>query len=387
MTTESQQTALFVSEPGFLDPAKSGGVQRCTLEYVALLKAAGFCVEHHAITATRSVISRLKARAGVDVYDLYGPELAQGIAASANRTRATLIALNQAYLLPVASELRVRCPSARIVVLSHGNESGDFLHETVRTERSASRSALDAARLGAMVRSEARGFMDVDAVLCLSETERQINLWLGAREAVTVPRTWTPQFLDWSPVRGRVGFVGALDHLPNTEGIGRVLDALADANTSDVEVRIVGGGGGGPELTRRFRGATYLGRLSDDELLAEASTWTLFLNPVWWYARGATTKLAQAISWGLPIVTSDPGTRGYEWSDGDLVTAETPEAMAAVIERVTRDPGVARSLRESVRRVTNSGPTINDVASKVRPCLVGADEPAAERVRWPQVIG
>ncbi len=381
-------TALFVTEPAFLDLSRAGGVQRCTLEYAALLEAAGFRVEPHPVAATRALGPRLRARAGIGAYDLYSPDLAAGVLRSVDRTGATLVALNQVYLLPAAREIRRLRPDLRLVVLSHGNESGDFLHEALRTDRASWQRARDQVRLGRMVAEEARGFQDVDAVLCLSETERQINLWLGAAAAVVVPRTWVPGFLDWAPVTGRVGFVGALDHLPNVEGIGQVLDALArmDASgvdTSGVEVRIVGGGGDGARLAERFAGATYLGRLSDAELEAEARTWALFLNPVWWYARGASTKLAQAIAWGLPVATSVPGMRGYEWSDGDLLVTETPDAVAAAAVAVTADPSRAEAVAAAVRRVAQSGPTLADVADRVRPVLSSRSGSPAVRLRWP----
>ncbi len=378
--------ALFVSEPAFLDPLRSGGVQRCSVEYAALLEAAGFAVHLHAVSSTRALEPRLKARAGIEAYDLYPASLARGVLDALDRTGATLVALNQVYLLPVVPEIRRARPDVRIVVLSHGNESGDFLHEALRTPRSAWQRARDQVRLGQMVYREGVGFLDVDAVLCLSETERHINLWLGAREALVVPRTWTPDFLDWAPVAGRVGFVGALDHLPNTEGIGPVLDALAQADAAGVEVRIVGGGGTGERLARRFSGATYLGRLSDAELETEVATWSLFLNPVWWYARGASTKLAQAIGWGLPIATSVPGMRGYEWSDGDLLVTETPEAMAAAAVQVAADPGRAVTLAAAVHRIAHSGPTLAEIADRVWPALTGTSTPLAERLRWPEPL-
>jgi len=377
-----EPTALFVTEPSFLDPSRPGGVQRCSLEYVELLEAAGFCVVPHSVSVTASLVPRLKNKVGLGAYELYGRSLADGVLQAVERTGATLVALNQVYLLPAAREMRARGAKVRTVVLSHGNETGDFLHEVVRGGAAGWRRVRAQAQLGKMLYEESAGFMDVDGVLCLSETERQIDQWLGADAVEVVPRTWTPDFLEWTPVQGRIGFVGALNHLPNVEGIGRVLDALSEMNAQGVEVRIVGGGGGA-DLAERFAGATCLGWLTDEELLEEARTWSLFLNPIWWYARGATTKLAQAIAWGLPLATSTPGKRGYEWGKGELLMTETPEAMAAAAARVAESPEIASALADEVKRVAQSGPSLKEIAQRVRPVLTGESLGPSEQLRWP----
>jgi glycosyltransferase involved in cell wall biosynthesis len=185
---------------------------------------------------------------------------------------------------------------------------------------------------------------------------------------MVVPRTFDPQFLDWSPVPGRAGFVGTLDHLPNEEGIRRVLETLESQEIpSSVDLRIVGGPEAtGRELERTFPAVTYCGRLSQEDFKAEAATWGLFLNPIWWYARGATTKLAQGISWGIPVVTTTPGMRGYAWTKGEVKVTDTPEEMAQVIVDAAEEPSVLSGWAEDVRTVARNGPTIDQVASKLK---------------------
>jgi hypothetical protein len=218
-----------------------------------------------------------------------------------------------------------------------------------------------------MIVQEARSFTDVvDLMLCMSEIEQKIDAWLGAERSMVVPRTFEPDFLDWSPVPGRCGFVGTLDHLPNEEGIRRVLRVLEQewgSEASTVDVRVVGGPEDvGKELERTYSAATYCGRLSQQDFREEAATWGLFLNPIWWYARGATTKLAQAVNWGLPVVTTPPGRRGYSWSRGTIQVADTPEEMAALIVEVARNPERCEQLAEEVRTVSRNGPTLDDLA-------------------------
>jgi glycosyltransferase involved in cell wall biosynthesis len=218
-----------------------------------------------------------------------------------------------------------------------------------------------------MMIQEARVFTSVaDLVLCMSEVEQKIDAWLGAERSMVVPRTFEPDFIDWSPVPGRCGFVGTLNHLPNEEGIRRVLAVLErdwKEELSAVDLRVVGGPEEvGNELERAHPAVTYCGRLSQQDFREEAATWGLFLNPIWWYARGATTKLAQALNWGLPVVTSAPGRRGYTWSRGTIQIAETPEEMAALIVEVARNPERPRQLAEEARTVAQNGPTLGDLS-------------------------
>lgn len=366
----SRPTALFVSDAHFLDPGRWGGVQRCTQEYVALLDAAGLDVQPHPVRSTRRLGPRVRVRLGVEAYNLYDTaRLLPGVIAAADAASASVVALNQMNLIGLAPGLRVARPGVRVVMLSHGNESGDFLHEALADGHPSVR---DEWRLGRMLARESRGLQHVDAVLCLSETEAHINRWLGTAPPVVVPRTWTPAFLDHAPIAGRVGFVGTLDHRPNTEGVGRLLSELDALGVEGVELRLVGGPpDAGPRLASRSRLATYLGPLTPDELTAEARTWSASLNPVWWTSRGASTKLAEAIAWGLPVLTTTAGMRGYEWRDGHVTVVDTPAAMAREIVALRDDPERVRQAAAAVRRVAASGPTLDEIAARVRPFLSG----------------
>lgn len=375
MMPDTAPTVLFVSDTNFLDTTRLGGVQRCTQDYLALLHEAGLAVKLHPVRSTRRIGPRVKVRLGVEAYELYDVDaLAPEVVRHAQACAASVVALNQMSLIGLAPHLRAALPGVRVVVLSHGNESGDVVHEMLRAPHIRPH---DEWRMGRLILREAEGLAHVDAVLCLSETEAHINRWLGTAPAIVVPRTWTLDFLDAEPVPGRVGFVGTLDHLPNVEGLGRVLDALAVATGGDasgVDVRIVGGPEQpGRDLAARFAGTSYLGRLSDADFADEARTWSLFLNPVWWTSRGASTKLAQALGWGLPVATTEPGRRGYEWHDGELLTTDTPAAMAEAILDTVRDPARTIKVTEAARRVARSGPSLADVAARVRPYLLGAE--------------
>lgn len=366
--------ALFVTDPAHFNATTSGGVQICSQEYFRLLQSCQMDVQTFFVEHTRRFATRLKIRLGVELYERYDfsalfPQLKKVIEDGG----FSVIALNQVALMGFAPLLRAAFgDTIRIVLLSHGNESGDFLHHVARREPSYGVAMIrDIYRLGSAVYRESRGFSGaVDVLLTISETDRQVGNWLGARRSVFVPRTFDHDFLPWSPDPNRVGFVASLDHKPNLDGITQVLDELEKLEYGSLRVRIVGAPREkGEALMRRSGLVEYAGPLSNVELRAEAATWSAFLNPVFWYARGASTKLAVAINWGLPIISTPAGNRGYVWREGGLCTVDSAAEMAAAVLRLTQDPALLQQAAAGVRDVAASGPAFPEIARQLQEYL------------------
>jgi glycosyltransferase involved in cell wall biosynthesis len=228
----------------------------------------------------------------------------------------------------------------------------------------------------------------LDFIFCLSPFDVELEHWLGARQVAWIPRTVTSDPIDWKPRGNRLGFVGRLDHVPNIEGLLLFLKSLSGLGGSGVRVRIVGGPDRiGRLLMKLFSTVDYLGMLPDDELREEASTWSGFINPIFCYSRGCSTKLATAISWQIPIVTTTSGRRGYTWKRGTLLVADSPDAFSSLSLSLI-DLEVARKARERVVEVAQSSPSIEIVGKQIARLLAitcsdelrGADkEPAFNR--------
>lgn len=166
---------------------------------------------------------------------------------------------------------------------------------------------------------------------------------------------------------GRVGFVGRLDHPPNLQGISLLLDQISPEKQSSVSFRLVGAPESfGRDLQKRYPFIEYLGELSDTDLEKEVAGWSLFLNPVWWYSTGASTKLARAISWGVPILSTTAGMRGYRWKEGSLLVADTPEEMAGVLLRIAPDTAQVRHWAGQTRLIAVNGPSMEDLAAQIK---------------------
>jgi len=124
------------------------------------------------------------------------------------------------------------------------------------------------------------------------------------------------------------------------------------------------------DISRRFPGLIeYLGPLSDADLEKEASTWNCFVNPLFCFARGCSTKLATALGWRIPTITTPAGCRGYTWKQGSLPIAETPEGLAGLALRML-DAGFRNSAQHEVVRIVESAPSLAEVAAIMRDALV-----------------
>jgi glycosyltransferase involved in cell wall biosynthesis len=385
---EMTQRMLFITDQAYVAGGIGGGVQICTREFQALLRAAGFELLLHAVSPSRSLITRVKIRLGMESYARYEFEtIARAAAAQIQKEGIRYVALNQINLAPLARSIRSFCGNEIvIVVLSHGNESGDVVHEIVKGKpRRGVRAFLQRAQLGSHLVNESKVLSeDVDCILCMSETEVEINRWLGARCSVFIPRVFESSFLDWHPDPHRLGFSGTLDHLPNRLGLEGVLNELERAGNRDVRVRVVGGPeAAGRSLASKYRFVDYLGRLSDDDLRSEAATWAFYLNPVLWFSRGASTKLAQAINWGLPVATTEAGNRGYLWADGrPLIASDAADMVRKLLDALSSPEEIGRLAQES-RKIAASGPKMDELADAVREAIRGSHESPSEAFTRP----
>jgi len=320
---------LFISDKKFTDFTIPGGVQLCTTEFLQYFKLAGFNPAIIKLDTTRSFSKKLRIKFGIEVYDRYDFEkYTDEIISQINNKKLKLVAFNQLNLSPLVKYVKPRVSNeVKFIGLSHGNESGDFLHDITRGRKP---SLIETWKLGKQLVSENDIFVNLlDGIVVIADNELAINQWVGAEKQLYLPRILEDHFVSWTPTGDKAGFVGTLDHLPNKIGIQLLCNALQKINF-DKKIRIAGAPvEEGKALETKYSFVEYLGRLSEDALVKEVSNWSLFLNPVFWYSRGSSTKLAQALNWGLPTLTTPAGKRGYEIINAKIVTADNrPETFA-----------------------------------------------------------
>lgn len=362
---------IFVSTSKFLNNT-SGAVSVCAHEYLRTLGAAGFGLETVAFEVDRRPHVRLQRKLWPRPYtNQIPPYVASDVAAVVRDTGARHVFLFDAA--PLAAPLRAQVGAGvRIVMLSIGLESVDHLHKLRAREEVAEVCKLPRVSRATLARKLCAEHFQrqyIDHVFCLSPFEVEIERWLGARAATWLPRTIPGTALSWRPHPNRIGFVGSINHEPNIEGLLQFAKALERPAPEGLSLRIVGA----PEkigraLAQRFRFIEYLGPLPDAELEVEAGTWSCFVHPLFCWACGCSIKLAVALGWQIPVLTTPAGCRGYTWSAGELPLAETPEELAR-LAIVMLNPETAAAARREVQQVVRSSPSLDQVAAVIRRAL------------------
>lgn len=347
--------ALFISDKKYFDAGLTGGVQRCTQEYLMYLKHAGLNVTPFLIEPSLTIKNRIKIKLGIEVYERYDIKgYLEPLINQINTLKIKLVLFNQVNLAGWAAKLRPHLSAdIKFVALSHGNESGDFLHESASANQSG---IINTWRLGKLLVTESQVFSQhLNGIIVLSKNDLYVNQWLGADKQFYLPRLLSPQFISRQPVDKRMGFVGTLDHLPNRRGLEYLLNELKRRRLN-YKIRLVGAPAGiGHEIAAQYAFVEYVGALSEPDLIAEMQTWSVFLNPVFWYSRGASTKLAFAINYGVPVITTPAGKRGYELYSDYIISADnTPKTFVDKILNVLESKADLEQLERATKDNANN---------------------------------
>lgn len=329
MPISQPQTVLFITDKIFVDYDIPGGVQICTTEFITYLEKAGFDVQIFKVTPSPTIFNRIKAKLGVEAYELYNVNAClDELVNTINAQKIKFVFFNQLNLSYWTTRIKERVGGdVKFIGLSHGNESGDYLHDITKTNNA---SILQTWRLGKLIIKEKHIFSQLlNGVITISDNETYIDQWLGAQSILFLPRILENRFINRQPEVNTMGFVGTLNHLPNIEGIELLAQQL-QLHCFTGKFKVAGTPADiGHELEKKYSFIKYCGVLNDEHLKHEIGTWCLFLNPVFWYSRGSSTKLSQGINWGLPVVTTPAGIRGYDLVDHRCVTTDnSPEGFA-----------------------------------------------------------
>lgn len=371
MTHSSTQTALFVTHSVYLQNG-GGGAQWCTREYRSTLSRAGFKLVDVAFESRRDWVARFRHKFRPSPEgEIPGAKIAQEIAKRLSTTGAQLCFLNNSDAGLLAPRIREAAPSLRLVFLSHGVELTDMVNNLRIAPDAIAPSRRRPEFIGRLLQAELRQRQAIAATICISEPDELLEAWLGTYRTLFLPRQVPLDDLTATPQSGRIGCVATLDHGPNRQGIEKLASALA--LYPSVKLRIVGGPEAlGRSIAAQFTSTQYCGRLSEHDLRAEAATWCAFANPIFCSARGASTKVAAALSWGLPVFTTPQGARGYRWPKDSLPLANTPADLAALLSKASSGSDQSAWFK-AAQTVRLAAPTLEETAADLRCFLDSLD--------------
>jgi hypothetical protein len=367
---------IFITNKVFVDSTKpEGGVSYCTKDFISLLQTK-FDVVIFPLTYNRSLLYRIKAKLGIDVFEDYNAadykdELDQYIISNGIKK----VFINLSSTSAVAKVIKEKFgDSVKTILCSHGIEAGDFLHHTVRFKHLLSKLHIltSSYRLGKILKSELALRLDCfDLILTVSEIEVAIEKWLGAKKVFFVPRILLPDFIEWKPIPGRLGFVGDVSHFPNYYGLLKLCEAISVGQMNEKTViRVVGKPCRNLELiTAKFSFVQPIGYLDNDKLIQEAGTWMYYLNLVFYYSKGVSTKLAKGMNWGLPVISTEEGNRGYSFVKGSINTVDNVEGILQLINSRINDNKLLEKDKENVELAVRSSESYNDLMNQLFPII------------------
>ena len=355
----NHQKCLFVTNSGYLSDG-GGGVQWCTCEYLRILREGGFDCKVRPYRVDMRPSARLRRRLSRQPFEnFHPPNFVQSIVNEARALEASLLFLNNTEALALAPKIREKAPQLTLVFLSHGVEITDEINQLRLSPDQLPSHRRNPLWFGRLLCQEIEVRKAIDGTICISEEDRLFESWLGSPRSCFVPRTVPEDTLTLRPIGGRIGTVSTLNHIPNLDGITRL---AAELDPKRVKLRLVGGPEtAGRELDARFTAVEYLGRLDDVALREEAATWCAFANPVFCQARGASTKVATALGWGLPVLTTAQGARGYRWNEAILPLADSPQHLAQIALEFA-DSGKTASGFASASALAGMAPTPSQAA-------------------------
>lgn len=364
----------FISDAKYVNlSGKEGGVKLCTLDFINLFKTR-FEVEIIEIFHRNDLLYKLSVKFGFDFYNTYSSKQLKKSLEKFSPNNYYIFALNMSNTAELSKVIR-ECfgQNAIILLLSHGNESGDFLHQFTRfySYQNFLKKVTSTYKLGMLLKMEALVRQKfIDKVLTVSPVENEIEKWLNAAESFMIPRSVTPNFISIKPVLGRVGFLGDLSHYPNYYAVESLCNILK-CRKEKVEFRLVGGPDQyGKELEKKFPFINYVGYLNENLLIKEVATWAFFLNIAFYYSRGVSTKLSKALSLGLPIISTHIGNRGYVWKNGVLITGKSPNNVADLIIDNSFSFSNISMAHEQSKLIALSTPSLDDIMSSLYDKLI-----------------
>jgi hypothetical protein len=351
------KNALFISNKIFLDQSHAfkGGVTQCTQNYIDIIRK-GYNLFFFPIDFDKSKYKRIKSRFCLGVFDDYNTKSYFGkLKDEIIQNEIKVIFINLSSAVDFSRIIKEINPLIKVVLCSHGIEAGDYFHNILRSGRGESKvaAAISNYKFGKIFKKDIQYRLKfIDLVLTVSEIEKSIEKWMGAKDVFFVPSLFKCEFLSWKPILGRLGFVGDVSHYPNYFGLESLCSEIAKEDIrNNIDIIIVGKPCSNIEILKsKYSFITSLGYLEEDLLKKEASTWMYYLNLVFYYSKGVSTKLQLGVNWGLPVLTTEPGNRGYNiLLEKDLI-CNNPIEMVQVIKSRIENVELLYSDKKSIER-------------------------------------
>jgi O-antigen biosynthesis protein len=219
----------------------------------------------------------------------------------------------------------------------------------LRMERTAQLSGDDEMQYAASVMKE-RELSLVRQVDCtISHSSAELDIL--AREAPRCPAVLWPLMFEFFGTqktfaeRRDLCFLGGYRHAPNVDAVVYfVKEIFPIIKSQEPGIHFIIAGAHPPEEVRALAGDGVVVTGMIDDLRDLFDPCRVFVCPLR-IGAGVKGKVASALSYGIPVVSTELGVEGTELKHGkQVLLAESPLAFAEAVLRLYRDPGLWGSL-------------------------------------------
>lgn len=374
----SKIIALLLYNPSDLNSEINGGVQICSQEFLEIIKNTVDELHYFKVDNSRAIMFRLMHKVNFDLYQSYAiKKYKETLISTIVKQKINHVFINKAELIKFSKLIKdANLPEPpKVIIMSHGNESGDLLGDLSgkTTKFNGILKYLGVLKLGIVLYLESwYRKRYVDLVCTMSDEESAIEKWLGMNMTFFIPRLiHQSDNVIRMPKSGVFGYVGTLSHTPNFVALNDLFSEIAKCDTFP-EIRIVGQPAEmGENFAKQYAFVKYLGALKDTNLIEEVKNWSFFINPIFNYSRGASMKLAKAIEWQVPVITTIAGRRGYIFNSEKLIeTEDNPFAMAKAINKQLNITGADYDvLQKNIEEIKQCSLTAKELGENLRKYL------------------
>jgi glycosyltransferase involved in cell wall biosynthesis len=266
-------------------------------------------------------------------------------------------------------------------VLMHHNVESDLFRQRAASDRVLARRVFTHIEAAKMRRFEQQMGPRFGAhIVCSAgDAERLAKIVDGARVCVVANGVDLDYFSPREPSEPRsprVVHVGGLNWAPNLHGARWLVEEVwprVRESVKEATLAFVGRTGEAPVSLWQSQGVECLGEVEDVRPFYAGAS--LSVVPV---HVGGGTRLKILNSWamGTPVVSTTKGCEGLAGRAGEnLLVADAPDAFAAAVVRVLREPGLGAALGVAGRRLVE--------AEYGWPRIVDQTERAYEQARGP----
>jgi len=257
------------------------------------------------------------------------------------RFRPDIVQIESPLMLPYAREVR----GAKVVLRSL-NVEFRIWEGLARVEKNAVRRFLLGRVAASLRRYEVRAMQRIDAVVPITAADAADFRALGVKTAMHVVPCGVAMTrrADEGVRPSSVGFIGALDYMPNQDAVRWILEELwPRVIREEPEARLNIAGSSPPEWLKPH----VLANIPDAGAFIKEQS--VLIAPLF-AGGGMRIKVLEAMAAGKAIVATTLGAGGIEVETGhDILLADDAGSFAAAVVRLLRDPDAAARIGEAAR--------------------------------------